>query len=375
MTSSIRDNKHSSELIEGQAVPSEQREDIAVDATVRRKAEHVRICLEEDVNGSGITTGLERYRFVHQALPEMKFDDIDLSMTWFGKQTKTPLVISSMTGGSHGTGQINRRLAAMAETRGWAMGVGSVRAAVENPSVAETFQLRDVAPSIPMFTNIGAVQLNMGMGIEECRRAVDIVQADGLILHLNALQEVFQPEGDLNFANLLRQIEHVCRKLEVPVGVKEVGWGIAADTARQLTEAGVAFIDVAGAGGTSWSQVEKLRSKDSIRRRAAEAFVGWGIPTADCVKDVRAALPEVMLIASGGLHNGVDAAKALALGANAAGFGRSLLQAAVDSDEAVHDTLAQVEMELSIAMFGIGARTIAELRNSDRLVRIGEGML
>ncbi|MGZ9586344.1 type 2 isopentenyl-diphosphate Delta-isomerase [Paenibacillus marinisediminis] len=339
-------------------------------ATERRKAEHVRICLEEEVNGIGISTGLERYRFMHQALPEIDFHDIDLSVTWFGKQAKTPFLISSMTGGSHGTGQINRRLAAMAEVRGWAMGVGSVRAAVENPEVADTFQLRDVAPTIPMFTNIGAVQLNMGMGVEECRRAVDIVQADGLILHLNALQEVFQPEGDLNFANLLRQIEKVCRELEVPVGVKEVGWGIAADTARKLTDVGVAFIDVAGAGGTSWSQVEKLRSKDSIRRKAAEAFVGWGIPTADCVRDVRSALPDVTVVASGGLRNGVDAAKALALGANAAGYGRSLLQSAVLSDEAVHDTLAQVELELSIAMFGIGTRTIEDLRHTDRLMLI-----
>lgn len=338
--------------------------------TERRKAEHVRICLEEEVTGAGITTGFERYRFIHQALPEIHYDDIDLSISWFGKTVKTPFLISSMTGGSHGTGQINRRLAAVAELRGWSMGVGSVRAAVENPEVVKTFQLRDVAPTIPLLTNIGTVQLNMGMGVEECRRAVDIVQADGLILHLNALQEVFQPEGDLNFSNLLLKIEQVCRSLEVPVGVKEVGWGIAADTARQLADAGIAFIDVAGAGGTSWSQVEKLRSKDSIRRRAAEAFVDWGIPTADSVKDVRQALPDMTLVASGGLHHGVDAAKALALGANAVGFGRSLLQSAVTSDEAVNDTLAQVELELAIAMFGIGARNIEELRHSSRLIRI-----
>ena len=338
------------------STPDEQQAtELAGQATERRKAEHVRICLEEQVNGVGITTGLERYRFLHQALPEINFDEIDLSMTWFGKTVKTPLLISSMTGGSHGTGQINRRLAAMA---------------VENPDVIKTFQLRDVAPTIPMLTNIGAVQLNMGMGVEECRRAVDIVQADGLILHLNALQEVFQPEGDVNFSNLLLKIEQVCRSLEVPVGVKEVGWGIAADTARQLADAGISFIDVAGAGGTSWSQVEKLRSKDVIRRRAAEAFVGWGIPTADSIRDVRHALPDMTLIASGGLQHGVDAAKALALGANAAGFGRSLLQSAVTSDEAVHDTLAQVELELAIAMFGIGARNIEQLRHTKRLIQM-----
>ncbi len=336
--------------------------------TGQRKTEHVRICLEEPVNGIGITTGLERYRFVHQALPDIDYRDIDLATAWLGKPVRTPLLISSMTGGSSHTASINRRLAVVAEARGWAMGVGSVRAAVENPGVADTFQMRDLAPTIPMFANLGAVQLNMGMGADECRRAVELVQADGLILHLNALQEVFQPEGDLNFAGLLHRIEEVCRALEVPVGVKEVGWGIAADTAKQLAEVGVAFIDVAGAGGTSWSQVEKMRLPDPIRRQAAEAFADWGIPTAESVRQVRAALPDHMVVASGGLRTGVDAAKALALGANAAGFGRSLLAAAADSETAVDAVLAQVETELRIAMFGIGARTIEQLRMTERLV-------
>ncbi|UHA75628.1 type 2 isopentenyl-diphosphate Delta-isomerase [Paenibacillus sp. 481] len=346
----------------------ERSNDTTQHTTEQRKTEHVRICLEEQVNGVGVTTGLERFRFRHQALPEVNFHDIDLSTEWFGKQVATPLLISSMTGGSDHTGPINRRLAAVAEARGWAMGVGSVRAAVENPDVARTFQLRDVAPTIPLFANIGAVQLNMGMGADECRRAVEIVQADALILHLNALQEVFQPEGDLDFAGLLTRIEAVCSKLDVPVGVKEVGWGIAADTARDLHNAGIAFIDVAGAGGTSWSQVEKLRGNDPVRRRAADAFADWGIPTADSVREVRTALPDAMVIASGGLRTGVDAAKAIALGADAAGFGRALLAAATHSDEAMHDVLAQVEFELRTAMFGIGARTIDELRYTERLI-------
>lgn len=184
------------------------------------------------------------------------------------------------------------------------------------------------------------------------------------------MQEVFQPEGDVNFSGLLRRIEQLCRELDVPVGVKEVGWGIAPDTAKQLVEAGVAFIDVAGAGGTSWSQVEKLRARDAVMQRAAEAFADWGIPTAVSVQQVRKALPNQPVIASGGLHTGVDAAKSIALGADVAGFGRSLLAAAADSEEAVDQVLAQVEAELRIAMFGIGVRTIQELRHTERLVRL-----
>lgn len=337
--------------------------------TEQRKTEHIRICLEQPVNGVGVTTGLEQYRFVHQALPEIDFREIELKAQWLGKEVRTPLFISSMTGGSSHTAPINRKLAIVAEARGWAMGVGSVRAAVENPEVAGTFRIRDMAPTIPLYSNIGAVQLNMGMGIEQCRRAVELVEADGLILHLNSMQEVFQPEGDVNFSGLLRRIEQLCHELDVPVGVKEVGWGIAPDTAKQLAEVGAVFLDVAGAGGTSWSQVEKLRARDAVIQQAAEAFTDWGIPTADSVLQVRKALPNQPVIASGGLHTGVDAAKALALGANMAGFGRSLLAAAADSEEAVDEVLTRVETELRIAMFGIGARSIQELCHTQRLVR------
>ncbi|NEZ43418.1 type 2 isopentenyl-diphosphate Delta-isomerase [Paenibacillus alvei] len=346
-----------------------ERQPDAASLTEQRKSEHIRICLEQPVSGVGITTGLEKYRFIHQALPEVDFREIDLRTQWLGKEVRTPLLISSMTGGSSHAAPINRRLAVVAEARGWAMGVGSVRAAVENPKVVSTFRIRDLAPTIPLYSNIGAVQLNVGMGVELCRRAVELVEADGLILHLNAMQEVFQPEGDVNFSGLLRRIEQLCHELDVPVGVKEVGWGIAPDTAKQLADVGVAFIDVAGAGGTSWSQVEKQRARNVVMQRAAEAFADWGIPTADSLQQVHKVLPNQPIIASGGLHTGVDAAKSIALGAQLAGFGRSLLAAAADSEEAVDEVLAQVEAELRITMFGIGARTIDELRQTDRLVR------
>jgi isopentenyl-diphosphate delta-isomerase len=292
-----------------------------------------------------------------------------LQTTFLERELRTPLLISSMTGGSTATGAINARLAEAAQRRGWALGVGSVRAAVERSELTETFYVRDKAPNIPVIANIGAVQLSYGFGIEECRRAVDIAGADFLVLHLNGLQEVFQPEGNTGFASLLSQIEKVCRALEVPVGVKEVGWGIDGDTAALLYNAGVAFVDVAGAGGTSWSQVEKFRSVDPIRRAAAEAFADWGTPTADCIAEVRAVSPKGALIGSGGLKHGVDAAKALALGADLAGFGRNLLGPAVDSEEALEAALAQVELELKIAMFGIGAPNLATLRGTPRLMR------
>ncbi|MNJ58126.1 Isopentenyl-diphosphate delta-isomerase [compost metagenome] len=200
-------------------------------------------------------------------------------------------------------------------------------------------------------------------------RAVDIAGADMLVLHLNGLQEIFQPEGNTAFRGLLVRIEELCRKLSIPVGVKEVGWGIDGITAKRLREAGTAFIDVAGAGGTSWSQVEKFRSADPVRRIAAEAFADWGIPTAECIREVRAAVPDAALIGSGGLNTGVDAAKALALGADLAGFGRALLEPAVHSAEALDSLLERVELELRTAMFGIGAGSIPALRGTTRLVR------
>jgi isopentenyl-diphosphate delta-isomerase len=337
-------------------------------STERRKAEHIRICLEEQVSGKGVTTGFEQYRFLHQALPELDFAEIDLSSQFLRKRLRAPFVISSMTGGTEEALRINRHLAGAAERRGWAMGVGSVRAALEKPELTATFRLREAAPTIPLFANLGAVQLNYGYGADECRRAVDMLEADGLVLHLNALQEVFQPEGNTNFRGLLRRIEQVCVTLTVPVGVKEVGWGVDGATARRLLDAGVSFIDVAGAGGTSWSEVEKHRTADPLRRQAAAAFADWGVPTAACVRDVRRLAPDALVIASGGLATGVDAAKAIALGADLAGFGRGLLAAAVDGEASVEQALARVEFELRAAMFGIGARTLADLRGTPALV-------
>ncbi|MBW7477012.1 type 2 isopentenyl-diphosphate Delta-isomerase [Paenibacillus oenotherae] len=342
--------------------------------TAKRKGEHIRICLEEPVQSVGVEPGFGRYRFRHSALPNVAFDDIDTSCTFHGIPMQVPLLISSMTGGTQEAAAINRRLAEAAEARGWAMGLGSMRAAIENEELADTFKVRAEAPTIPIIANLGAVQLNYGYGVDQCRRAVELAEANALVLHLNSMQEVFQPEGDTDFRGLLEKIGQVCRYADVPVGVKEVGWGIDGDTAAALVEAGVSFIDVAGAGGTSWSQVEKYRSRDSLREAAAAAFADWGIPTAECVREVRAKLPHASIIASGGLHSGVDAAKAIALGADVAGFGRSLLAgAAVPAGDAeaggLHAQLEQIEFELRTAMFGIGSGSLKGLRATDRLIQ------
>ncbi|MFC9711088.1 type 2 isopentenyl-diphosphate Delta-isomerase [Paenibacillus sp. NPDC056933] len=337
-------------------------------ATGERKLEHVRLCLEENVAGEGVTSGMERYAFRHNPLPELNFNDVSLETFFMGQNVRTPLLISSMTGGSKTTGAINERLARVANARGWALGVGSIRAAVENPELANTFDVRRWAPDIPVIANLGAVQLNYGFNTADFQRAVEIAGADMLVLHLNSLQEIFQPEGNTDFSGLLQRIENLCHQLDVPVGVKEVGFGMDGVTAQRLYEAGAAFVDVAGAGGTSWVQVEKFRNNNPVRRAAAEAFADWGIPTAESIQEVKALNPDGVLIGSGGLYNGVDAAKALALGADLAGFGRSLLESAVASDEALDQRLEQVEFELRTVMFGIGAGRIEELQGTPRLV-------
>ncbi|NBD26063.1 type 2 isopentenyl-diphosphate Delta-isomerase [Paenibacillus glycinis] len=342
--------------------------------TANRKGEHIRICLQEQVQGTGAGPGFDGYRFRHLALPEIAFHDIDLAVSFLGRRLSAPLLISSMTGGTEETALINARLAEAAETRGWAMGLGSMRAAIENEHLASTFQMRRFAPSIPIIANLGAVQLNYGYGIDQCRRAVEMAEADALVLHLNSIQEVFQPEGNTDFRGLLRRIGEVCRLMDVPVGIKEVGWGIDAETAGVLLEAGVAFIDVAGAGGTSWSQVEKHRARDELRADAAAAFADWGTPTAACVRDIRAERPEATVIASGGLANGVDAAKAIALGADLAAYGRTLLAGAADpaagASGPLQRRMERIEFELRAAMFGIGAANIGQLRATDRLLQV-----
>ncbi len=333
-----------------------------VTRTGQRKSDHIRINLEQDVQ-SGITTGLESFYFEHNALPETALGDIDTSTSFLGKKLQLPLLISSMTGGTGRAIEINTRLAQAAQSFGIAMGVGSQRAAIEDPKAAGTFSIREYAPDILLFANLGAVQLNYGYDSSHCQQAVEMIGADALFLHLNPLQEALQPEGDTDFSQLLGKIEAVCRTLTVPVFVKEVGWGISAPVAAALVQAGVTGVDVAGAGGTSWSQVEGYRAQESYRADAAGSFRSWGIQTADALIEVRQRLPGIPLIASGGLKNGVDLAKCLALGADLGGMAGPFLRAASDSLEAVEHMIERTKLELQAAMFATSSPTIADLRD------------
>jgi isopentenyl-diphosphate delta-isomerase len=267
-----------------------------------------------------------------------------------------------MTGGTPEALPINRRLAQVAQRHGFAMGLGSGRALIESPESLASFDVRAEAPGVLLLANLGAVQLNRGYGAAHCRRLVELLHADALVLHLNPLQEALQPEGDTCFRGLLERIAELCSAVEFPIVVKEVGWGIGGSDVRALFDAGVAAVDVAGAGGTSWSEVERYRMAEEWRARVAAAFAGWGIPTVQCLLEARAAVPDRTLIASGGIRDGLDVAKALALGADVAGIAGPFLRAAHRGFEAA-DMLAHELVEtLRVAMFCVGARTPSALR-------------
>ncbi|HEX7976236.1 MAG TPA: type 2 isopentenyl-diphosphate Delta-isomerase, partial [Anaerolineales bacterium] len=308
---------------------------------------------------------------LHWTLPRVatpqqceRWSDLMPLITWELWLARQWVLISSMTGGTEEALAINRTLAAAAQEAGIAMGLGSQRAAIEHPELAGTFQVRSVAPDILLFANLGAVQLNYRYGVDQCRRAVEMIEADALILHLNPLQEAVQPEGDTRFAGLLAKIEAVCKALPVPVIAKEVGWGFSEQAARILAGAGVSAIDVAGAGGTSWSQVEMHRAQTPSQARLAAAFVDWGIPTAEAILNVRRAAPQLTVIASGGVRSGVDIAKCIALGASLGGMAGPFLKAATVSVEETLQTIREVRREIQVCMFAASAGDLNQLRRT-----------
>ena len=340
----------------------------SLSATQRRKKEHLDLCLDTRSVTAPSGAGLDRYAFLHNALPELDIADIDPSAAFLGKPLKAPLLISSMTGGFDVARKVNRNLAVAAQKLGLAMGVGSQRVALEEPSAADSFKVRDVAPDILLLGNLGAVQLNYGYGVEQCRKAVRMIGADGLILHLNVLQEAVQPEGNRNFKGLTAKIAQVCRELEVPVIAKEVGFGISADVALRLKQAGVRAIDIAGRGGTSWYAVEARRSARSGEPLDL-TFAGWGIPTEEALVQARRAVPDLELVASGGIRNGLDIAKAIALGANIAAIGQPLLAPALESPDKVIEFLLGVIHEMKVAMLCVGAADLAALSKAPLIRR------
>ncbi|WP_233280687.1 type 2 isopentenyl-diphosphate Delta-isomerase [Devosia rhizoryzae] len=311
---------------------------------------------------SGAHTGFESIAFEHVALPELDMADIELGTDFIGKRINAPLLVSSMTGGPERAADINRNLAIACQSLGIALAVGSQRIAIESGAQAGLgAELRQLAPDIPLLGNIGAAQLNLGFGVDQARRAVEMIGADALIIHLNPLQEAVQPEGDRNWRGLLGKIEQLACELGVPLVVKEVGAGISGRVARRLADAGVSVIDVAGAGGTSWAAVEAERARVPAQAAVARAFADWGIPTAQAIVEVRAACPDVQIIGSGGIRNGVDVAKAIRLGANVVGQASGILDAAIRSPEDVIEALSVTMTQLRVACFCTGSTNLAAL--------------
>jgi isopentenyl-diphosphate delta-isomerase len=326
--------------------------------TESRKRDHIKIALDMDVQYCR-TTGFERVELLHNALPEVDFDSVDLSVRFLGKKLSYPLLISAMTGGYPEAKKINEELAGAAQKHSIAFALGSQRAMLENPSLKETYYVRNVAPDIPVIGNIGAIQLKT-VPVEKVLGLVSAVEADALAVHFNPLQEVIQPEGDRDFSGVLSAITKLCEKSGVPIIAKETGTGMSQDVAIKLKDAGVAWIDVAGAGGKSWSKVEYARNG------ATPGFEEWGIPTLDALMQCRGVLP---MIASGGLRSGIDAAKSIALGAELAGAAYPFLKALDRSQARLDEILSVWESQMKKAAFLTGCRTVEDLKKAKMVFR------
>lgn len=333
-----------------------------------RKGEHIDIVMNRDVASRGATTGFEDITFEHVALPEIDLAEVDVSTRFLGRPVGAPLLVSSMTGGTAKAREINDAIARACGALGLAFAVGSQRVALEAGGLdGFSRDLRRSAPDVPILANFGAAQLRTWNGPEMARRAVDMIDADGLIIHLNPLQEAVQPGGDTNWSGLLPAIETIARSAPFPIVVKEVGAGISGPVARRLVDAGVSVIDVAGVGGTSWAAVEAERAGDDNLKALGLAFRDWGIPTCQAVRAVRAACPNTAIVASGGLRDGIDCAKAIRIGADMAGMAAGVLAAALGGPDALIQKLSGTVQQLRIACFCTGSRTLADLKSA-RLV-------
>lgn len=336
-----------------------------------RKLDHIQICLEKNVQARHATTGFEDVFFVHRALPEIEKDKINLSTVAFNHKFSAPLIVGAMTGGTPEAMKINSIIAEAVEEIGLGMGVGSQRVAIEDPQLEKTFSIvRKKAPTAFLVANLGGPQLVKGYGVKEAKKAVDMMEADALAIHLNPLQEVVQPEGETNYTGALKKIGEIAKALDIPVIIKETGCGIAAEEAKMLENAGVAGIDVAGVGGTSWAAVEYHRAKetqDKSRQRLGEVFWDWGIPTAVSVVEVAQSVDQTV-IASGGVRTGVDVAKAIALGADLSSLTSPILRPATKDSKEVKKALQLIIEELRNTMFLVGADSIQKLKETHILL-------
>jgi isopentenyl-diphosphate Delta-isomerase len=338
-----------------------------IEAIKQRKKEGIDIPLQKNVQAKTTSTYLEYVRLVHNALPELDYDDIDTSMTFLGKRFSAPLIIDSMTGGTDEATIINGRLGELAEKYGFGMGLGSQRAGLKSEELAATYSIaRKNAPNAFLIANIGGAQLSKGLTVDQAKRIVKMIRANALAVHLNPLQELVQPEGEPRYKRVLAQISELAKTIDVPLIVKEVGAGISKEVAIKLEMANVSAINIAGAGGTSWAGVEKLRAeslKDDLKKHLGEMFWDWGIPTAASLIEVRRAV-KLPLIASGGLRNGLEVAKCIALGASMAAMAYPFLQAAAHSRESLFTFADTILAELKSTMFLVGAKNTTALASS-----------
>jgi isopentenyl-diphosphate delta-isomerase len=339
-------------------------------APVDRKDSHLALALEREVEfPQRDATGFGALRLEHDALPELDLDEVDPSTTLLGKPLAAPLVLGAMTGGTPRAAEMNRRLALAAARCGVGFAVGSQRKMLADASTRASFAVREWAPDLRLLVgNLGAVQLNYGVGLPDLERLVADIGADALALHLNPLQEAIQPGGDTRFKGLLPKVRAVASGLRVPVLLKEVGAGISETTALKIRDLPVAGVETAGVGGTSWSRIESMRTRDGVKRVVGERFTRWGVPTAESVEICRRVLPDRVVIASGGIRNGIEIAKAIALGADAAAAALPILRAAERSVDDAVEAISLLVEELRTAMFLTGARTVAELRTR-RVIR------
>ena len=329
-----------------------------------RKDQHIEICNHQDVESSDRFTGFQRVQFIPEAVPELSFSDLDTKQNFLGRNFDYPILVTGMTGGVDKGTEINRRLALAAQEYNIPMGIGSQRVALDNAEYASIFDVKKHAPDVFVIGNLGFAQLKQDNYLDLCQRAIDMISADALAIHVNVLQEAIQMEGDRDFSGILERLHDVCQKTKTPIIVKEVGCGVSSNTAQRLMETGISALDVGGRGGTSWGYIEGLRSSSPETMALADTYRNWGIPTAYSLVGVKTATPQLPLIATGGVRDGLTVAKAVALGADLVGIGLPLLRAALSSENGAKECLGSFVRGLKVAMIGTGSRNLSDLEQN-----------
>ena len=353
--------------IDDQKKNEDQVDESFIDQIKRRKREGIEIPLNENIQGRTASTYLEYVKLLHNALPEINYDQIDLSIEFLNRSFSAPLIIDSMTGGTDEAFVINKRLGLIAERYGLGMGLGSQRAGLKSDKLVESYSIaRKVAPNAFLIANIGGAQLSDGLSNSDILKIIKMIDANALAIHLNPLQELIQPEGEPRFEGILKKISNLVNEVEIPIIVKEVGSGISADVAIKLEKSGINSINVAGAGGTSWAGIEKIRAdqhNEYLKSQLGELFWDWGIPTALSILLVSNSV-RIPVIASGGLRNGLEIAKCLILGANVCAMAFPFLKRASKSEEELEKFTQLILSEIRATMFLLGAKDVHSLKNT-----------